>query len=103
MLPDFMWIMIGALLGVLFRFMVPFLRKMKEDNLTWRDVDTEYIVEAVLAFFTSYLLIFGMLESLAIPAIPWMLFLAALVAGVGNMEILNELIKVLTTMKTKEE
>lgn len=95
--------LLGAFLGILFRFLIPFLRKVKAGEIAWRDIDQTYVVEAVLAFFTAYLTVFALVEGGTLPAFPWALFLVAFVAGVGQMEMLNELIKVVATFEKKEE
>ena len=99
MLPTFMWIVLGALIGILFRFFVPYLRKIKEGEITWSDIDKTYVVEAVLTFFTAYLTVFAALSGGILPDVSWALFFAAFIAGIGEMEIFNEIIKFIGTVK----
>jgi len=94
--------MIGVLIGIIIRFSVPFARKVKAGELTWSDIDRDYVITAAVAAITAYLTVWGMVGSGAVPAISWILGISGFVAGVGELDLLNELIKVYSTLKKSE-
>jgi hypothetical protein len=96
------WILIGSALGIVFRFFVPYLRKVGEGDLelSFKEIEIKYVIEAIIAFLTTIVATYGV-----IPLIPWTLHgglwaLIAFFVGIGNMEVVNEIVKVANTVKT---
>lgn len=96
------WILIGSALGIVFRFFVPYLRKVGEGDLelSLKTIEINYVIKAIIAFLTTIVATYGV-----IPLVPFILHggfwaLIAFFVGVGNMEVVNEIIKVAQAVKT---
>jgi len=95
------WLALGVFIGILFRFLVPYYRKYKAGEIT--EWDNRYLYEAIAAFLSALGMSFPLVISQTIPPLWVIALLVGFVFGLGNGDLINEVMNLLYAYKSSKE